>query len=129
VISNLVLHYVEDLESVYRNIFRTLKPSGYFVFNIEHPVFTAGVRQQFSEDGCWTADDYYYPGERITEFLGYTVMKQHHTLTQTLIGLIHAGFVLEAIEEAMPPEEWRRAIPEEMKRPMMLLVRAGKPGL
>ena len=67
--------------------------------------------------------DYYYTGERSTDFLGYEVKKYHHTLTQIINDLIQVGFVLEALEEAMPPEEWRDKMPEEMKRPMMLLVR------
>jgi len=29
-------------------------------------------------------------------------------------------------EEAMPPEEWRDQMQDEMRRPMMLLVRTGK---
>lgn len=41
VISNLVLHYIEDLDVIYQNIYRTLKSSGIFVMNIEHPTFTA----------------------------------------------------------------------------------------
>ena len=129
VISNLVLHYIQDLDAIYRNIFCTLKPGGKFLFNIEHPTFTAGVHQQFSENGYWPVDNYYYPGERETEFLGCTVIKQHHTLTQILMGLIHAGFILEVVEEVLPPEEWRADMPEEMRRPMMLLIRAKKPSL
>lgn len=126
VVSNLVLHYIADLQSVYRLIHRTLRPGGVFLMNIEHPTFTAGVRQQFAPDGTWPVDGYFMPGERQTEFLGHTVTKQHHTLTQILMGLLNAGFTLEAVEEAMPPEAWRSVMPEEMRRPMMLLVRARK---
>ena len=77
----------------------------------------------------WPVDDYFFPGPRTTNFLGCRVEKQHHTLTQILSGVLRAGFVLEAVEEAMPPEEMR-GLPEmadEMRRPMMLLVRAKKP--
>ena len=70
--------------------------------------------------------DYYSPGERTTDFLGHEVKKYHHTLTQILGDLLQTGFVIEAVEEAMPPMEWRNQMPEEMKRPMMLLVRAKK---
>lgn len=126
VVSNLVLHYVEDLQAVYRLVHRTLRSGGVFLFNIEHPTFTAGVNQQFAADGTWPVTDYYYPGERTTDFLGYAVKKYHHTLTQILNGLLTEGFAIEAIEEAMPPEQWRGQTPEEMKRPMMLLVRARK---
>ena len=46
----------------------------------------------------------------------------------SLMGLINTGFVLQNVEEAMPPEEWREQMPEEMRRPMMLLIRAVKEG-
>ncbi|MBQ9989309.1 MAG: class I SAM-dependent methyltransferase [Clostridia bacterium] len=124
VVSNLVLHYVEDLDIIYRRIYKTLCPGGVFLMNIEHPTFTAGVNQQFSGDGTWPVDNYYYPGERQTDFLGHIITKYHHTLTQILGGLLNAGFRIKAVEEAMPPEEWRAVMPEEMRRPMMLLVKA-----
>lgn len=131
VISNLVLHYLEDLDGIYRKVFHTLKPGGVFLFNIEHPTFTAGVNQQWVMEGerrlYWPVDDYYYPGPRQSDFLGHTIVKQHHTLTQILGGLLRTGFRIEAVEEAMPPEQWRELMPEEMRRPMMLLVRAEKP--
>ena len=126
VVSNLVLHYIEDLREIYALIHRTLKPGGTFLFNIEHPTFTADVHQQFSADGTWPVMDYYYPGERVTDFLGHEVKKYHHTLNQILNDLIKTGFIIEAVEEAMPPEQWRDQMPEEMRRPMMLLLRARK---
>ena len=108
VVCNLVLHYVEDLEAVYRNVLRTLRPGGVFLFNIEHP--------------------YFFPGQRETVFLGQKVKKQHHTLTQILGGLLKTGFRLEAVEEAQPPADMLDipGMADELRRPMMLLVRAKK---
>ena len=53
-------------------------------------------------------------------------MKQHHTLTQILMGLLRNGFALEAVEEAEPPEEMMEipGMRDELRRPMMLLVKA-----
>ena len=135
VISNLVLHYIKDLNTIYQKVYQTLKSDGIFIFNIEHPTFTSGVNQQWiTEEGqnqYWPVDNYYYPGERKTDFLGHTVIKQHHTLTQILMGLIQCGFQIEAVEEAMPAESMLH-IPgmlDEMRRPMMLMVRARKVAL
>ena len=133
VVSNLALHYVEDLEDIYRKVFRTLKKGGIFLFNIEHPVFTAGVKEDWIYDAkgaplYWPVDDYFYPGERVTSFLRQEVSKQHHTLSQILMGLLRNGFALEAVEEARPSEEML-ALPgmkDEMRRPMMLFVKAKK---
>jgi SAM-dependent methyltransferase len=133
VISNLVLHYVPDLDSIYGKVYFTLKNNGVFLFNIEHPVYTAGVNQDWIFDSSgnpeyWPVDNYFFPGERTTNFLGREVTKQHHTLTQILMGLINIGFHLEAVIEAEPNIEMRK-LPEmtnEMRRPMMLLVKATK---
>lgn len=134
VISNLVLHYIRDLDGIYRKVYETLKPGGTFLFNIEHPVFTGSVKQEWvlDENGKpkhWPVDQYFYPGERVTDFLGQEVKKQHHTLTQIVMGLIGAGFAIEALEEAMPPEKMRSlpGMADEMRRPMMLLLSAHKP--
>lgn len=131
VVSNLALHYVEDIGQVFRQVRRTLRPGGVFLLNIEHPVFTAGVGQDWVYDGAgkplhWPVDNYFMPGERKTRFLGCDVVKQHHTLTQILMGLLDSGFALEAVEEARPPKEMMDipGMADELRRPMMLLVKA-----
>lgn len=131
VVSNLALHYIENLDQVFQNVHRTLKPGGIFLFNIEHPTFTAGVGQDwiYDRDGrprYWPVDNYFMPGERKTRFLGCDVIKQHHTLTQILMGLLNRGFVLEAVVEAEPPETMLNipGMADELRRPMMLLVKA-----
>lgn len=133
VVSNLVLHYIEDLNQIFRKIYETLKPGGTFIFNIEHPVFTAGVGQDWiysekQEILHWPLDNYFMEGKRDTTFLGCQVEKQHHTLTSIVRGLLAAGFVLEDLEEAKPSEEMMElpGMKDELRRPMMLLVRAGK---
>lgn len=133
VISNLVLHYIENLEVIYRKVYGTLKENGVFLINIEHPVFTSGVGQDwiYSNGGkpeYWPVDNYFITGERITGFLGQAVKKQHHTLTQILMGLRNAGFSLDAVEEAVPDSDMM-SIPgmaDELRRPMMLLIKAVK---
>lgn len=131
VISNLALHYIEDIRGIFRLVHRTLTPEGVFLFNIEHPVFTAGVGQDWVYDGdgsplYWPVDEYFRPGPRETHFLGSPVTKQHHTLTQILMGLLESGFELNAVEEAEPPQEMLHlpGMQDELRRPMMLLVKA-----
>lgn len=131
VVSNLALHYIENIEDIFQKVHRTLKPNGVFLFNIEHPIFTAGVGQDwiYSNEGnpqYWPLDNYFYPGERNTHFLGCDVTKQHHTLTQILMGLLKNDFELKAVEEARPPKEMMNipGMKDELRRPMMLLVKA-----
>ena len=96
-------------------------------------MFTAGVDQDWicDEKGkalYWPVDGYFYPGERKTHFLGCEVLKYHHTLTQIMNGLIRCGFVIEMVVEAEPPEEMMDlpGMKDEMRRPMMLMIRAEK---
>lgn len=133
VLSNLVLHYIADIDTIFRKVYQTLKTDGIFLLNIEHPIFTAGVNQEFiyGSNGkplYWPVDNYFYPNERNVNFIGQNITKQHHTLTQILMGLVNAGFKLKAVEEAMPCAETMEIpeIPDEMRRPMMLLVKAEK---
>lgn len=135
VISNLVLHYIADIDAIFKKIHLTLKKDGVFLLNIEHPVFTAGVNQDwiYNSNGkpqYWPVDNYFYPGERVTRFIGQVVTKQHHTLTQILMGLINTGFRLEAVEEATPSADMMdiSGMPDEMRRPMMLLIKSLKQG-
>ena len=136
VICNLVLHYIADIHAIFRKIHRTLRTNGVFLLNMEHPVFTAGVNQDwiYDSDGkpqFWPVDGYFHPGERTTLFLGQNVLKQHHTLTQILMGLRSAGFCLEVVEEAMPSADMMDipGMSDEMRRPMMLLIKAVKQGV
>lgn len=131
VISNLALHYIEDIELIFQKIHRTLKPDGIFLFNIEHPVFTAGVGQDwiYTDVGTpkyWPIDNYFFSGERKTHFLGCDVVKQHHTLTQIMMGLLNNSFELKVVEEAEPPQEMMDipVFQDELRRPMMLLVKS-----
>ena len=131
VVSNLALHYIANLDAVFARVFQTLKPGGAFLFNIEHPCFTAGVRQEWICDSngnalYWPIDNYFLPGERRTNFLGCEMRKQHHTLTQILMGLLKQGFELQAVEEAQPSKEMLQipGMSDELRRPMMLLVKA-----
>ena len=73
----------------------------------------------------WPIDNYFLRGERVTNFLGCEVYKQHHTLKQILMGLLHNRFVLNAVEEAELPADMMdlSGMKDELRRPMMPLVK------
>ncbi len=60
-------------------------------------------------------------GEWHTRFQDCNVVKQHHTLTQILMGLLNTGFKLLTVEEAQSPIPGMR---DELRRPMLLLIKA-----
>ena len=133
VLSSLALHYVEDYVGVVQNVHRMLRPGGVFLFSCEHPVFTAEGSQDwtYNPDGSiahFPVDNYYYEGRRTARFLGEEVTKYHRTLTTYLMSLLQNGFAITAVAEPMPPREmWDiPGMKDEMRRPMMLIVRAVK---
>lgn len=130
VLSSLTFHYIEDLDSLFQRIAKTLKPVGEFIFSMEHPVFTAeGSQQWLTEEEIWPVSQYFIDGRREAVFLGEPVVKFHHSLTTLVQALLNAGFELLDIQEPMPSDEMLREQPkmrEEMQRPMMIIFKAKK---
>lgn len=133
ILSSLAFHYVKDYAEVIKKIYASLKRGGQFIFSVEHPVFTAQGSQQwyFAKDGTimhFPVDNYYYEGERKAQFLGETITKYHRTLTTYIDTLLNNGFTLQRIVEPKPPENMLHldGMKDEMRRPMMLIIRACK---
>ena len=134
VLSSLALHYIRDYDQIVDKIRKFLRPGGYFIFSVEHPVFTAEGSQDwdYDENGKplhFPVDNYYYEGKRNAVFLGEPVIKYHRTLTTYISTLIKKGFAIMDVQEPQPPEEMLDTVPgmrDEMRRPMMLIVSARK---
>jgi ubiquinone/menaquinone biosynthesis C-methylase UbiE len=133
VISSLALHYVQSFADAAIKIARFLKPmEGEFVFSVEHPIFTSyGTGDWiYNEDGKldhWPVDCYFSEGLRTTNFLGCEVVKYHKTLTTYINSLVTTGlFQITQVIEPLPEPEMLAKMPEEARRPMMLLISAKK---
>jgi len=101
VISSLVLHYIEDLESLFRKVKQTLKSNGRFVFSVEHPVITSTLQPSGLRTN-WIVDQYFIEGFREQQWLGGTVQKYHRTIEQYFTTLQLAGFTIEQLRESKP---------------------------
>jgi ubiquinone/menaquinone biosynthesis C-methylase UbiE len=134
VISSLALHYVQSFEEVLSKISKCLSSGGYFVFSVEHPIFTAQGPQDwhYDNDGKplhWPVDRYFIQGVREAVFLGEKVTKYHKTLTTYINGLLKSGFEIIELVEPQPEEHLLHTVPgmmDELRRPMMLLISARK---
>lgn len=134
VISSLALHYVEDFKKVCEKVYSGLCKNGYFVFSVEHPIFSAYGNQQWYTDEIgkilhWPVDNYFYEGQRKSNFLDEEVTKYHRTLTTYINNLLSTGFEILSVVEPMPPEDMLEKIEgmkDELRRPMMLLISARK---
>ena len=131
VYSSLALHYVENLSGLMSQIYCSLVPGGALVFSVEHPIFTAPSRPNWSLNAVggkiWPVDSYLDEGPRSTDWLAKGVIKQHRTLATYINLLIQIGFVIGHVEEWGPTEEQIAAQPnwaDERHRPPFLLMAA-----
>ena len=136
IFSSLAIHYIRSFSPIAEKAYTYLKPGGTFLFSVEHPVFTANGPQDwyYNEKGeilHFPVDPYYEEGKRVACFLGENVVKYHRTLTTYLQTLLQQGFIIQAVVEPQSPAHMLETVPgmkDEMRRPMMLIVSAQKPG-
>ena len=130
ILSSLAIHYMEDIESVFSNVFRWLSPGGIFIFSIDHPVLSAGPRTWLRDsDGkeFWAVSDYFAEGKREFEWLGERVVKYHRTIETLVSALTTCGFRVERLVEPRPDEQLLRQRPElsaARRRPEFLFIKA-----
>jgi len=107
VVSRLVLHYIKDVDEIFRQVYRTLANNGRFVFSVEHPVITSCDRawQGIGKRQDWVVDNYFDTGQRITSWMGGQVIKYHRTVEGYFVGLQQAGFLVDSLREAEPQSE------------------------
>ena len=104
VVSRLVLHYIQDVDAVFKRIYQTLVNGGRYVFSVEHPVITSCDRgwQRNGPRQDWLVDEYFHTGQRITSWMGGRVVKYHRTIENYFASLQRAGFLIESLREAEP---------------------------
>jgi ubiquinone/menaquinone biosynthesis C-methylase UbiE len=136
VVSSLAFHYVADLPKLFENIYKFLKPSGYLLFSMEHPVLTSsqGIHHGWIKDAsgkklCWPVDAYSDEGKRESHWFVEGVIKYHLTISTIFNSLINTGFTIKAVVEPTGTEEDKRNWPEIKeisRRPSFLIVKACK---
>lgn len=131
VVSRLVLHYINDIDTLFDQVYNALAQEGAFIFSVEHPVITSsyGTAKTEGLKQSWIVDQYFHTGPREQDWLGGKVIKYHRTIEDYFGGLQKAGFVIESLKESKPreenfhnPETYHR----RMKIPLFLLIKARK---
>lgn len=123
IVCPLVLHYVADWESVFREFRRVLRSSGLLVFSTHHP---------FVDWKEFQREDYFATELLEDQWDVGTVTFYRRPLMAMSEALSRAGFVIERLLEPQPTEEYRQAKPDWyerlMKNPGFLLIRAHPAG-
>ena len=124
VFSCMAIHYIEDLDRLFADLARLLKPGGALVFSTHHPYNdhkrhggpyfeTRPVTRTGQQgDKAFALSYYLRPLSAITD------------------GLARAGFLIERLTEILPTDEYRLVDPEgyakRMENPSFLCARARK---
>lgn len=133
VYSSLALHYLPELDTLFANVQRALKPGGSLAFSMEHPIYICATRQGWLTDDSgerfWGVNHYQDESQRVSNWLADGVIKYHRTLGTTLNALIKAGLTISEVNEWGPTQTQVDAWPalaEEAERPMLVLIAARK---
>lgn len=123
VVAPLVIHYVEDWQTLFQEIARILKSGGQFVFSTHHP---HADFQTFQLEN-------YFATILITDYwkgLDATVQFYHHTLHDLINDLLNADFVIEQFLEPLPlpamAETEPNLYPKMIKKPQFLFMQCRK---
>lgn len=141
VVSSFLLHYIEDISPVIKNIYSWLSPGGKYVFSMEHPIATSsqGLFDDHwsswlkDEDGkavAWKVANYSDEGKRVSRWFIDGVEKYHRTMATIINTLVDSGFRITRMLEPHAPEEAERERPElveERMRPLILFIASEKP--
>lgn len=129
VISSLAFHYVASFDDICVKLRKFLVNGGDLVFSVENPIFTAyGTGDWYYDDNGkplhWPVDRYFEEGVRKANFLGHDVYKYHKTMSTYINTLVKHGFKITKVVEPLPEESKMASMPDESRRPMMLLISA-----
>lgn len=115
VVSSLALHYIQNLDELIKKISIWLKPNGYLVFSIQHPMklsrknLTGWIKDENGNKLYWPIDDYGDEGIREVFWGVDGVIKYHRKFSTLMNVLAENGFYIQKVEE---PE----SIPEGIKK-------------
>lgn len=104
VISRLVFHYLEDLDSVFNKVTASLHQNGSFIFSVEHPVITSHYESYHDKGkrGNWIVDNYFDAGARINHWHGKQVVKYHKSLEEYWRIIKQANLEVAELRESKP---------------------------
>ncbi len=129
VLSTLALHYVKDIDPVIKNIYKSLKQKGEFVFSIEHPATRASKKVSWiieNDKKYWPISDYFIRGKRVEKWIIENVVKYHRTISDYFYLLKNNGFTVSDILESEPLGEAKKLCPNSIHRPAFMIFKAIK---
>jgi len=133
VLSRLVFHYIENLESLFNQIHKSLKLGGELIFSIEHPVITSCYKayndKSIKKRQHWIVDDYFKSGERVNIWIEKEVIKFHKSLEEYFQIIKNTNFELLDLRESKPQKKHFKSEEDYQRRmrvPLFLILKLKK---
>ena len=123
--------YVEDLNRVFRQVHRVLKPNAPLVFSLPHPAYDM-IDDDDPEHPLLVRRSYFDRSPIDYEWNGIGFTDYHHTISDLYMGLVRASYRVDYLLELEPTSSgprsmfWREAF---RYVPRTLVVRARKEGI
>lgn len=122
----LCADYVEDWNRLFSELFRILRPGGYFLFSCGHPSFDA---QYFSTQKYFSVE--YVECEWSGFDVKVTVPSYRRSIEEVMMPVIRAGFQIDRVHEPLPTDQFKAAdlmrYKQLMHRPAFLCIGAVRP--
>lgn len=132
--SNIVIDYIENLDSLLQSVHNCLNKDGLFIFSQVHPLSTAPKHKRtwLEDDFCksiYQLSDYSFEGKREMNYFDGTVTMYHRTFSTILNLIIKNNFELINIAEPVPSQDEFLLYPERVKnlhKPSFLVLKLKK---
>ncbi len=123
IVSSLVIHYVHDLDQMFREWARVLRPDGTFVLSTHHPMREVGTSSPAGYLATSLVEEHW-------RWLGATMRFYQRPLRALADPIANAGFVIERISEPTPSDALRDKDPRGhaslCRMPAFIFIRARK---
>ena len=133
VFSSLVIDYVDDWRSLFKEFARILVDGGYFLFSTEHPFAKFAKFAHTPDPDIETLPENYFEKEYLEIYWSSAevlVPTYRRSLSEFFECLENARFSFEKLIETQPTVEFKRAHPESyehvVRHPTFLCIRARK---
>ncbi|MBN1682154.1 class I SAM-dependent methyltransferase [Candidatus Bathyarchaeota archaeon] len=126
VASSLVMHYLENIDYVFKEFNRIIKPGGYFIFSIEHP-FSVFIDRP--SDNYYNVEPVSFNWDGFTE-VPVLVPSYRRPLESYTETLAKSGFCIERLIEPKPTLRFKEQLPDSYERhlinPLFMMIKAKK---
>lgn len=129
VMCNYVLENISDIAGVFTEFHRVMKPGGFCIVSISHPLRAQAIREQRAGQEVWTLQDYFAHGERKSDFGGGMVVPKYKRPIEDYTEAVNAADLLirRLLEprpvpdgEAVDPDGYGKAV----RLPQLLVIEA-----